>query len=80
MRLFLFILKSFIEAVVVVRIFFAPVYNSDKTSALWWWRFYRYLRQTEGEGEKRKKKQFQTWGAIYRGRRRRESMHDEDYH
>ena len=56
---------------------FAPVYNSDKTSALWWWRFYRFLRQTDGEEEPSKKKTFQTWGALYRGRRRRESMHDE---
>lgn len=69
-------------AVIVVRMLFAPVYNSDKTSALWWWRFYRYLRQTDDGGETRnkKKKTFQTWGALYRGRRRRESMHDEVSH
>ena len=68
-------------AVIVVRMIFAPIYNSDKTSALWWWRFYRYLRQTDDDGEggetRKKKKNFQTWGALYRGRRRRETIHDE---
>ena len=57
-------------AVIIVRLFFAPLYASDEKSGLWWWRVYQRIHQPRKTTTTKKKKNFSSWAAVYRRRSR----------
>ena len=65
-------------AVIIVRLFFAPLYASDEKSGLWWWRVYQRIHLPRKTTKKSKKKNFSSWAAVYRRRNRNDQVDDEN--
>ena len=66
-------------AVIIVRLFFAPLYASDEKSGLWWWRVYQRIHQPRQKAAtKSKKTNFSSWAAVYRRRNRTDVLDDEN--